>query len=97
MSTPNLKQTAQSTLSSEASAKEVLDGSGFDELRAAILQDLATSRPSATGEQANAYGKFPFHLMQHPYRPGLSVDLNEEFNRVDWASRSHENLAKLAE
>jgi hypothetical protein len=68
-------------------AMAVFEGDDNSRVREAILRDLLHAEDTAT---------FPIQLTQHPYRPGVSIDLQRRFDTEVWNSLPKENLHRLA-
>ena len=68
-------------------AMTIFEGDGNSAVREAILRDLISVQEDAV---------LPIKLTQHPYRPGISVDLERRFSARDWASLPKEHLRQLA-
>jgi hypothetical protein len=68
-------------------AKMIFASDGNTPVREAILRDLLDAADSTT---------FPIQLTQHPYRPGISADLERRFSVADWAATPKPNLDRLA-
>jgi hypothetical protein len=78
---------AKQALNDGEFAMAVFEGSGNSPVREAILRDLISVQDVAA---------LPIKLTQHPYRPGISVDLERRFSAHDWASLPKEHLRRLA-
>jgi len=78
---------AKKALEDPKIALAVFEGSGDTLVREAILRDLI---------QVEDASHFPIQLTQHPYRPGISVDLDRRFEAAQWAALPKENLRRLA-
>lgn len=86
MSQSTTRDMAQQAFSDADVAKQVFDGAEHTQVREAILRDLLTSESSAT---------LPFQLTRHPYRPGISTDLQRRFDPAEWREMPKERLAQL--
>jgi hypothetical protein len=78
---------AEQALTDPNIALAVFEGSGDTRVREAILRDLLEVDDEAS---------FPIQLTQHPYRPGISIDLQRRFDTEQWAVAPKRNLRRLA-